>query len=75
MNCHYARFNIPRLRKQNGLYHLTRDCESERWSCREGVFGEATDIFAIHSDLKMVNRDSLENFIRAYESQPCFWRI
>jgi hypothetical protein len=26
------------------------------------------------SDLKMANRDLLEEFIRAYESQSCLWR-
>jgi hypothetical protein len=27
------------------------------------------------SDLKKNNRDLFEDFIRAYESQPCLWRI
>jgi len=27
------------------------------------------------SDLKKVNRELLEDFIRAYQSQPCLWRI
>jgi hypothetical protein len=27
------------------------------------------------SDLKKVNRELLEDFIRVYQSQPCLWRI
>jgi hypothetical protein len=27
------------------------------------------------NDLKKVNRDLLEDFIRAYESQSCLWRV
>jgi hypothetical protein len=39
------------------------------------VLGGANDIFAISSDLKKASRDLLEDFIRAYESQSCLWRI
>jgi hypothetical protein len=35
----------------------------------------ANDIFAMSSDLKKINRDLLEDFIRAYESQSCLRRI
>jgi hypothetical protein len=39
------------------------------------VLGGANDIFAMSSDLKMINRDLLEDFILAYESQSCLCHI
>jgi hypothetical protein len=39
------------------------------------VLGGANDIFAVSSDLKKASPDLLEDFIRAYESQSCLWRI
>jgi hypothetical protein len=39
------------------------------------VLGGANDIFAMSSDLKKINTDLLEDFIRAYESRSCLWRI
>jgi hypothetical protein len=39
------------------------------------VLGGANDIFAMSSDLKETSRDLPEDFIRAYESQSCLWRI
>jgi hypothetical protein len=39
------------------------------------VLEGANDIFTMSSDLKKINRDLLEDFIRAYESQSCLWRI
>jgi hypothetical protein len=39
------------------------------------LLGGAIDIFAMSSDLKKANRKLLEEFIPAYESQSCLWRI
>lgn len=30
---------------------------------------------AMSSDLKKVNRELLEDFIRAYQNQPCLWHV
>jgi hypothetical protein len=38
-------------------------------------FSVELDICAMSSDLKKVNSDLLEDFIRLYESQSCPWRI
>jgi hypothetical protein len=42
---------------------------------KSGVLGGANDIFAMSSDLKKASRDLLEDFIRAYGSQSCLWRL